>query len=44
MATASDTRMADDGDWSAYHGWIAAGIVILAVLAIGAGLWFHYHP
>jgi hypothetical protein len=44
MATAAESRMAEDGDRGAYNGWIAAGIVILAVLAIGAGLWFHYHP
>jgi hypothetical protein len=25
-------------------GWIAAGLVILVVLGIGAVLWFHYHP
>jgi hypothetical protein len=33
-----------EDDRGAYAGWIAGGLVILAVLAIGAGLWFHYHP
>jgi len=25
-------------------GWIAGLLVILAVLGVGAGLWFHFHP
>jgi hypothetical protein len=25
-------------------GWIAGGIVIAAVLAVGATFWFMYHP
>ena len=33
-----------EGSGGAYAGWIAAGIVILAVLAMGAALWFKYHP
>jgi len=27
-----------------YTGWIAGGLAILAILAIGAVLWFMYHP
>ncbi len=27
-----------------YAGWIAGGLAILAVLAVGAGFWFRYHP
>ncbi len=42
MAASSASQLEDDR--SAYTGWIAGSLVILAVLAIGAGLWFHYHP
>ena len=37
----------DDWSGSALEenaGWIAGGLVILAVLAFGAVLWFMYHP
>jgi hypothetical protein len=27
-----------------YTGWIASLLVIVAVLSVGAGLWFYYHP
>jgi hypothetical protein len=33
-----------DDDRGAYTGWLVGGLIILAVLAIGGGLWFHYHP
>ncbi len=29
---------------SANAGWLAGGLLILAVLLIGAAFWFHYHP
>jgi len=25
-------------------GWIAGALAILAILAAGAALWFHFHP
>ncbi|HTS33352.1 MAG TPA: hypothetical protein VMI55_05380 [Thermoplasmata archaeon] len=28
----------------AYTGWLVSGLIILAVLAVGAALWFIYHP
>lgn len=28
----------------AYTGWLVSGLVILAIMAIGAVLWFAYHP
>lgn len=27
-----------------YAGWIAGGLIILAILAVGATLWFSHHP
>lgn len=33
-----------DDDRGAYTGWLVGGLIILIVLGIGAGLWFHYHP
>jgi hypothetical protein len=33
-----------DTDRGVYSGWIASALVILAVLGIGAILWFHFHP
>jgi hypothetical protein len=44
MASVVGSRMSEDDDAGAYTGWIAAGVVIAVVLAIGAGLWFHFHP
>jgi hypothetical protein len=43
MTSVAPSRM-DDEDRGAYIGWLAGGLVIVAVLAVGAGLWFHYHP
>ncbi|MGP8071841.1 MAG: hypothetical protein ACLPZM_01760 [Thermoplasmata archaeon] len=31
-------------DTNPYAGWIAASLVIVGVLAVGAVLWFSYHP
>jgi hypothetical protein len=37
-----EARPADES--SDYRGWAAAGLIVLAVIAVGAYLWFHYHP
>jgi len=42
MATSPPTPFEDER--GAYAGWLAGGLVILAVLLVGVGLWFHYHP
>lgn len=41
LATGGTTRV---GTWTLYGGWIMGSLIILAVLAIGATLWFHFHP
>ncbi|HTT73739.1 MAG TPA: hypothetical protein VMG99_06295 [Thermoplasmata archaeon] len=41
MATRHPTPMEDDR--GAYVGWLVGGLVILAVVVVMAGLWFHYH-
>ena len=41
--TGSSPAAYDDGRAS-YAGWIAGAIVTLGVLAVGAALWFTYHP
>jgi hypothetical protein len=35
---------ARDSDRADYVGWLAAGLVILAVFGIAAAFWFKYHP
>lgn len=30
--------------WELYKGWVYGSMVVLIVLAVGAGFWFHYHP
>jgi hypothetical protein len=37
-------RSMDDEGGGSNAGWIAGFIVIAVVCAIGAGLWFSYHP
>lgn len=32
------------GRWELYKGWFLGLIVIVIVLAVGAGFWLHYHP
>jgi hypothetical protein len=32
-----------DHERSSYVGWVAAGIILLAVFAASAGLWFIFH-
>jgi len=34
----------DDPEGASYIGWIAGFVVIFAVFAVGAALWFMYHP
>ena len=34
----------DEGDRRAHVGWIVGGLLILAVMVIGAGFWFAHHP
>lgn len=29
---------------SSYRGWFVGALVILAVFAVAAVLWYHYHP
>jgi hypothetical protein len=41
MAAAATDRV---GTWEIYGGWIAGGVAILAVLAVGAAFWFKFHP
>jgi hypothetical protein len=40
--TATPSVSAEEG--GSYTGWLAGGMVILAILLIGAYLWFTYHP
>jgi hypothetical protein len=30
--------------WDLYKGWVFGFLVIVIVLSVGAGLWFHFHP
>jgi hypothetical protein len=30
--------------WDAYKGWLIGLLVIVIVLTVGAGFWFHFHP
>jgi hypothetical protein len=30
--------------WEPYKGWVIGLVIIVIVLAIGAGLWFYFHP
>lgn len=30
--------------WELYKGWVYGLVIILAVLSVGAGFWFHFHP
>ncbi|MFZ0830467.1 MAG: hypothetical protein WAN40_04950 [Thermoplasmata archaeon] len=30
--------------WELYKGWVIGLVIILIVLAVGAGFWLHYHP
>jgi hypothetical protein len=34
----------EESSSGAYLGWIAGLLIILAVIGVGAFLWFHYHP
>jgi hypothetical protein len=42
MAGADRTAFEDDS--GVYTGWIVGGLIILAVVVVMGGLWFHYHP
>jgi uncharacterized membrane protein len=33
-----------NGRWDAYKGWLIGLLIIVIVLAVGAGLWLHFHP
>jgi hypothetical protein len=37
IASANETR-------STNRGWLVGFLIILAVFAVAAALWFHYHP
>jgi hypothetical protein len=30
--------------WELYKGWFLGLFLIVIVLAVGAGFWFHFHP
>jgi hypothetical protein len=30
--------------WELYKGWILGLLLIVILLAVGAGLWLHFHP
>ncbi|HYA58674.1 MAG TPA: hypothetical protein VEH57_09505 [Thermoplasmata archaeon] len=38
----ADGHASDEGN--AYAGWIAGTLAIIAIMAVGAGLWFSFHP
>jgi hypothetical protein len=40
---ASANADATEEEGSPYAGWAASLLLVVLVLAIGAGLWFHYH-
>lgn len=29
--------------WALYKGWVVGLVIILLVLSVGFGFWFHYH-
>ena len=33
-----------DDDYSANAGWLAGLLIVLAIVVVGAAVWFHYHP
>jgi uncharacterized membrane protein len=35
---------AGNSRWEAYKGWLLGLLIIVIVLLVGAGLWFHFHP
>ncbi len=35
---------ARDTRWDLYKGWVLGLLIVVIVLAVGAGFWFHYHP
>ncbi len=38
------TEAGGDDPYHPNAGWIAAGVIVAAVFAIGAVFWFMYHP
>lgn len=40
----SVNRMSSDDAKGSYTGWLVGGLLILAVLVVGAAFWFSYHP
>lgn len=40
----SATSKAPELGGGAYTGWLASFLIILAVLCVGAALWFIFHP
>ncbi|MFZ0892312.1 MAG: hypothetical protein WB778_04800 [Thermoplasmata archaeon] len=40
----SATQSVSVEEGASYAGWLAGGIAILAILLIGAFLWFTHHP
>ena len=40
---AAETQRGDD-ESGLLSGWIAGGLVVVAIFAVGAYFWFSYHP
>lgn len=38
------TEPIQEDDYNPNLGWIAAGVIIAAVFAVGAAFWFTFHP
>lgn len=43
-ANGSNEGMPVEGEPGSYAGWYIGFAIIVAILAVGAGLWFVYHP
>lgn len=43
MVSAAPTAGPTDEEGNPYAGWIASLVLVVVVLAIGAGLWYHFH-
>jgi hypothetical protein len=38
------SRRSVDSRWDLYKGWVLGLLIVVIILAVGAGFWFHYHP
>jgi hypothetical protein len=43
LGTAPGAKAADSR-WDLYKGWLLGILIVVIVLAIGAGFWLHFHP